>query len=98
MGLLDWLIGAALSVAAAWLIAETVSYIINKKSLGQWLSEKKCSGEIDQNAVKACIKNKNGHELTFDMLDRFNTNLGSGKVASNAGISNDIRVGDVIML
>ena len=97
MGWLDWLIGAAISAAAAWLIAETVSYFVTGKNLKQLLQEKRSEKQFST-ATKVLIKNNTGHELTFDMLDAYNTNLGSGKVTSNAGISRDIRPGDVITL
>lgn len=97
MGWLDLLIAAALSVAAAWLIAETVSYFVTGKNLRQLLLEKKSEQQFST-VAKTLIKSNTGHELTFDMFDNFNTNLGSGKVTSNVGISNDIRPGDVIVL
>ena len=97
MGWLEWLIGAALSVAAAWLIAETVSYFVTKQSLRQLILQNKNSSQF-QSATSAMIKNNTGHEVTFDMLDGYGNNLGSGKVTSNAGISSDIRYGDAIIL
>ena len=101
MGLLDWLVQfaveTAIRVAIVWLIKETVSYFLTKSGLRQLILQKKNEGQFES-AVKAMIKNNNGHEVDFDLFDTCNTNLGSGKVASNEGVSNDIRSGDVIIL
>ena len=101
MGLADWLIQAAIRaavrVAIVWLIKETVSYFLTKSGLRQLILEKKSEGQFNS-AVKAMIKNNNGHEVDFDIFDSYDTNLGSGKVASNEGVSNEIRSGDVIIL
>lgn len=97
MGWLDWLIGAAITAVAAWLIAETVSYFVTKQSLRQLILKKKNSSQF-RNAQLAMIQNNDGHEVSFDLFDESNTNLGRGKVTSNAGISHDIRYGDLIEL
>ena len=97
MGWLDWIIGAALTAAAAWLIAESVSYFITKKNLRQLLLKKKNESNF-QNAAAAMIRNNTGHEISFDMFDEYNNNLGGGKVSSSAGVSSDIHSGDVILL
>lgn len=97
MGWLDWLIGAALTAVAAWLIAETVSYFVTKQSLRQLIRNKKNTNQF-RNAQIAMIHNNDGHEVSFDLFDENNTNLGRGKVTSNAGISNDIRNGDILTL
>lgn len=95
--LLDFLMRVAITATAAWLIAEVVSYFVTKQNLRQIIIEKKNSSQF-QNAVCAMIKNNNGHECSFDMLDSFDNNLGSGKVSSDIGISNDIQSGDIIIL
>ena len=101
MGLLDFLfqvaVETAIRVAIVWLIKETVSYFLTKSGLRQLILEKKNSGQFNS-AVKAMIKNNNGHEVDFDLFDKSNVNLGSGKVSSNKGVSNDINSGDVIVL
>lgn len=97
MGWLDWLIGAAITAVAAWLVVETVSYFINKQNLRQLMLEKKAEKHLD-NAAISMIRNNTGREVSFDFLDSMNRNLGSGKITSNAGISSDIRQGDVIKL
>lgn len=103
MSWLDWLIGAAVTVAAAWLIAETVSFFITKRSLRQLLLEKKERGTFGSGcdfsaAAAAMISSNTGHEITFDMFDEYSRSLGRGRIVSDAGISQDIQVGDVIYL
>ena len=95
--LLQFAVEAAVAAVAVWLITETVNYFVTKSKLRQLIIQKKAESQFNT-AVRALIKNNNGHEVTFDMFDSTNKNLGAGKVTSDVGIANDIRSEDVIIL
>lgn len=99
--MIEWLIEmaiqAAIAAAVVWIVSETVNYFVTKSNLRQLIAQKKCEGQFNS-AVKAMIKKNDGHEVTFDIFDATNKNLGTGKVSSDVGISNDIRSEDVIIL
>lgn len=98
MGWLNWLLGAALAVGAALLVAETVSYLITKQSLRNFIINQRNTRRELSNAVAAMVKNIDGHSVSMDFLDSFDRNLGSGKVTSSTGVSSEIRSGDVIKI
>lgn len=97
MSWINWLIKAALTVVAVWLITETVSYVITKQSLRNLLLQKKSKRKFED-LVSVIIQKSDGHEVTFDMFDSQQNNLGSGKVTSKAGVSKDIYAGELIVL
>lgn len=89
---LDLLLGAL----AAVVIAETVSYLLTDKTIGEWLSSKKRTNNSLSNMTRAIVKEKDGHEVSFNCLDSYGNSLGSVKLSSNQGVSSSVKVGDVI--
>ena len=106
MGLFDWLlqvaIQTAVTAATIWLIKETVTYLVTKTNLPQAIRRFVAGHKRDdkrlESATKVMVKENTVHEVCFTIFDDYNTNLGDGNIASDVGISNDIRSGDVIIL
>ena len=101
MGFFEWLLQAAvqtaITVAAVWLIKETLNCVITKRNFYRYLMQLRQREEF-QNLGSAMIKNKTGHEVEFSMFDTQGTDMGDGKVSSDYGVSDDMRIGEVIVI
>ena len=96
MGLLGWLIAGALLLGGAILVAEAVSYYVNRQGLIGWIRNKRAAGQIPSSAVSIMIKNQDGHKVKACALDSGGNQLGDAELSSSAGISNDIRANEII--
>lgn len=99
MGLLgkilgELLVGAAV-VGAGLLIAETVSFVINKKFLIQHYKQKKVEEKMSD-VVKAVVSNKTATEVTLDYLDNYNQIKKQEKIKTSKGVDQEVYKGMVI--